>query len=491
MSSKMPIVDLNFLLKNGKNKFIRSESIPARVTVANFGSTQLEIEDLTMLNNPLRFHAIGWSGEKFSGNLLGSLARDGTRIPTPRRKNLITLKPQESKAIDVDLIETLGELPEGNYKIRASYQSMGTLHVGSNTVEIQILKSSPVYSSTVQDYLRMDNPTKTAWINRREDGLYLFIMENSADLPSVLRFNRRILKLEKLARVFLSVPESFDQDYEDIVWFEDDIVHRVTVSGGRFKKKTAVRLPFSGVKLVEPSFTDEDGVLNVVALSKEDNMTVFYLLKIPLNGKAVASELCRHEGKIGKRCVAFDADLRVHLSWASGRGDIFYVRRDLDDALKRKRKAELLSSGMAPPLDLQFSLVCEDDEGNSQVLLHHLNREAEGKLCSHVMNVENRKLVLESFFPVPTADGLEILQVVLDVDCQPHFLFQDRSGALLFKSFMGAEFVKVTEESEVYPGNIDCPVLLVSSKMSRHYGIYLRYVKDNSIFNFKKLQALR
>jgi hypothetical protein len=490
MTSKTPIVDLTLLLKYAKDKFVRSESIYTQVSVKNGGSAPLEIEDLTMLNNPLRFYAMNSSGEKFSGSLLGSLARDGTRIPTPIRKNLTTLKPQEAKVIDVDLVEILGELPEGNYKIRASYQSKGILYSQSNTIEIQILKSAPVYSCTFQDYLRMDSPVRTAWINEEEDGLHLFIMENSLDFPQVLRSNRRIMRLEKLSRVFLSVPESYGQDYEALVWNEGDIVHSVIVFEGQFKKKMEVQLPISGFKLLEPLLTDEEGTLRVVVLSKEGDATIFHLISFPVDGKVETSEICRHKGQIEKCSVAFDADLKIHLAWASKSGDIYYIQKDIEDTLKRKREAELLFSGGTPPMDLQFSLACSDEEGNSLLMLHYLNRESDGKLCSHVMDVETKKLVLESFFPVPPKEELKLLHVALDMDCQPHFLFQGGFGALLFKAFEGAELVRVTEEGEAYPSNIDYPVLLVSSNMSRHYGTYLRYIKDKSRFVYKKLQSL-
>lgn len=79
-----------------------------------------------------------------------------------------------------------------------------------------------------------------------------------------------------------------------------------------------------------------------------------------------------------------------------------------------------------------------------------------------------------------------ILQTVLDLECRPHYFFQDRMGTLRFKSFEGGRLVRMTGEGETCPGNVDYPVLLVSSDLSRHYGIYLRYVKDKSNFVYKK-----
>jgi hypothetical protein len=100
------------------------------------------------------------------------------------------------------------------------------------------------------------------------------------------------------------------------------------------------------------------------------------------------------------------------------------------------------------------------------------------------------KELSHSFFPLPELGSLVLIQTVLDLECRPHYLFQDSAGALWFKAFEGAELVRVTEEDEAYPGNVDYPVLLVSSNMSRHYGIYLRYIKDKSLFVYKKLESL-
>lgn len=478
-------------LKSGRDIFVRSESIDIEVSVRNNSSTSFEIEDLTALNDPLRFHAINNLKTRFSGSLLGSLAKDGTEVPSPLSTDLITLKPRETKTVNVDLVNILGELPEANYRIKATYQSKGILHLGSNILNIQILKSRPIYSSTYQDYLRLvDNPIRSAWINKEEHRFCLFVTENSPNYPPNLRSNRRILRLEKPCGVLLSVLESYGQDVEDLVWSEGDIVQRIIVHKRLFKRKEEIRLPILRFQLLGPLLTDEDGKLHFAVLSREDDSTIFHLVGCPLEGNIETSEICRFRGEVERCCVIFDAELMIHIAWASRVGDIYYIHQEPEEGFEKKGEAEPLVSSKTPLLDLQLSSAYFDEEGNRQLILHFLNEESEGKLCSHTLNVETKRRILDSFFLIPETKEMELLQAALDLECQAHFLFRDDVGGLWFKSFKGSEPVKVAGEGETHPGNIDCPVLLVSSDLSRHYGIYLRYIKDGSHLVCKKLESL-
>jgi hypothetical protein len=61
---------------------------------------------------------------------------------------------------------------------------------------------------------------------------------------------------------------------------------------------------------------------------------------------------------------------------------------------------------------------------------------------------------------------------------------------LWFKPSENAKPTRVTEKGENYPSSNEYPALLVSSNESRHYGIYLRHIKDESRFIYKKLGSL-
>jgi hypothetical protein len=219
-------------------------------------------------------------------------------------------------------------------------------------------------------------------------------------------------------------------------------------------------------------------------------MTILQFANCSIEGKIETEEISRFSGDFIKYCIIYDEESRLHIAWASESGDIFYTWFDIEQSVKAEGEPKMLVTGKPPILNLQLSKACEDEEGNLQLLLHFANYELPNELHSHLINVDSMKELSHSFFPLPELRSLVLIQTVLDLECKPHYLFQDGAGALWLKAFEEAELVRVTEEGEAYPGNIDYPVLLASSNMNWNYGIYLRYIKDKSRFVYKKLESL-
>lgn len=483
--------DLKLSLKADRKSFVRSESINLKISLVNNSAYPIKVEDLILRNNSLHFYAKNNLGKKFSGSLQSPKTRDGLHFPPLRKKSMILLKPKARRTIDVDLLAILGELTEGEYNVKATYSSEGILFVKSKTVFIEILKSSPVYSKTFQDYLRStSHPIRSTWINREEDGLHLFIMETSQYLPSDIRSNRRILQLDEIRTVYPSILASLEQDTEHLMWIQGDTIKVTYIIQHVLKDVKDIKLPFPSFKILEPPFTDENGTLYFVIVSKENDLTIFRLISCLIQGEVKTEEICRYSGVFTKYCIIFDEEPRLHMAWASESGEIFYTWFDLEKHVSGKDEPKVLVTGKPPILDLQISKGCEDDEGNLQLLLNFVNYESPQKLHSHLINLDSLKTVLHSFSSIPELEDFKLLQTVLDLDCRPHYLFQDNSGALWFRSFEGRDLLRATDEGEIYPDNVDYPVLLVSSNMSRNYGIYLRYIKDKSSFVHKKLESL-
>lgn len=482
--------DLRLSLKVDRESFVRGESINLEVSLLNNSSYPIKVEDLTLRNNPLYFYAINNLGERFSGSLQSPRTRDGLTPPPVMEKSMILLQPKTQRVTKIDLLNILGELTEGDYKVAATYSSEGILFVRSKIIFIKVLKSAPVYSETFQDYLRVtSHPIRTTWINREKDGLHLFIMENSQYLPSNIRSNRRILKIEEIQKVIPSILASRGQGAEHLMWIQADTVRVASLDQRVLKDLRAIRLPAPSFQILEPPFTDEDGTLYFVVVSKEKDVTIFQLVSCSLEGEIKTEEICRFRGDFTKYCIIYDEEPRLHMTWASESGDIFYTWFDLEKSVKAESGPKMLVRSKPPILDLEVSKACEDDYGNLQLLLHIVNYESLNELHSHLINVGTQETVLHSFSLLPELNGLRLLQTILDLECRPHYLFQDRLGSLWFKAFEGG-LVRVTGEGETCPGNVDYPVLLVSSNLSLNYGIYLRYVKDRSSFVYKKLESL-
>jgi hypothetical protein len=487
----MEIKELTLSLSVDRESHVRSESINVEVSLMNTSSRAVEVEDMTVTNNPLHLNAINNFGEKFSGSLESPRARDGLRFPPIEGKSMILLQPKNKIVVKIDLLDILGELREGAYKVRATYVSGGMFFVRSQPVSVKILKSTPNYSKTYQDYLRINSyPVRTTWINSEDDGLYLFIMENSQYQPSNIRSNRRILKTEKNQRTCPSILASPEQLTEHILMLQEypprvaKLERRVLTD---FKK---VELPIRDFKILEPPFTSFYGDLYFVVMSKEKDTAIFSLVDLPNEGKIETEEICRFDDDFTRYCIIHDEESRLHIVWASKSGSIFYTWYDTEQSIKAESEPKMLVAFKPPILDLQLSKACEDEEGKLQLMLHFANCEFPNELHSHLINVDSGKELSHSFFPLPELRSLVLIQTILDLDCRPHYLFQDSAGALWFKAFEGAEPVKVTEDDEAYPGNVDYPVLLVSSDQSPNYGIYLRYIKDGSRFVYKKLESL-
>jgi hypothetical protein len=487
----METKELKLSLNVDRGSYVRSESINAEVSLMNISSQAVRIEDMIMSNNPLHLHAINNFGKEFSGSLQSPRARDGLRFPPIKEKSMILLEPKNKITIKIDLLDILGELTEGDYEVKATYVFGGMLFVESKPVSVKVLKSTPNYSKTYQDYLRINSyPVRTTWINSEEDGFYLFIMENSQHQPSNIRSNRRILKTDEPQRTCPSILASPEQLTEHVMWIQEEPPRVATLEKRVLKDFKKVKLPIRDFKILEPPFTSIDGNLHFVVMSKEKDTTTFRLIGLPNEGKIEMEEICRFGGDFTRYCIIHDEESRLHMVWASESGSIFYTWYDLEQSIKAEGEPKMVVTCKPPILDLQLSKACEDEEGNLQLLLHFANCEFPNELHSHLINVGSKKELSHSFFPLPELGSLVLIQTVLDLECRPHYLFQDRAGALWFKAFEGAELVRVTEEGEAYPGNVDYPVLLVSSNMSRHYGIYLRYIKDKSSFVYKKLQSL-
>ncbi len=108
---------------------------------------------------------------------------------------------------------------------------------------------------------------------------------------------------------------------------------------------------------------------------------------------------------------------------------------------------------------------------------------------AHILNVMKKVEIVNYFVPVPKEPELRCVDVILDENCLPHHLFQDKVGKLWYQpSKVG--LVKVSEEDEICPGKVKSPTLIMSSDLSRHHGIFLRYVRDKMYFVYKKLEEL-
>jgi hypothetical protein len=483
--------NLSLSLKLQRKSFVTTESIIIEVTLLNNSETSFNLEEIAVVNNSLHFFASEKYGTEYTGSLQSSGTRDGLRVPDVHRKPTFRLESNAKRSASVDLLGVLGVLPSGNYEIKGLYTSGGLWFVWSNKVSFNVINSTPVYLRTAQDSLRAtSNTIRTAWINKEGEGNYVFIMENSQFLPANLKSNRRILKIGVVGKVYPSILASTEQDFEHVLVIETEVVKIATLQKQVLKDIKTIKLDVANYDILEPLLTAEDGTLHFAVSLRDNDYTVIRSVTCSLKGEIGGRKICRFKGKITKYCIIYDEQPRLHLTWTLQSGEIFYTFLDISNPTEAECKPKMLVRGNSPILDLQLSNACQDEKGGFQLLLNFVDYVSLTKLHSQLVNTETGAAVFHSFSQLPELKDLILLQTILDLQCRPNFLFQDHKGALWFKSFKSAKAEKVTVEGESYPGNIDSPVLLVSSDITRNYGIYLMYIINKKSFIFKKLESL-
>ena len=469
-----------------EREYVRGESVPVSVSIENRGSLPMKIDDLTVSSETLQVRMIDSSGKRYSGSPLSWLEREGILVP-PTRKNSILLGSGQKKTVLIDLVKIFGELEEGTYRVRITYHSGGILFVDSKVFKVKVVSAWPVYSFTPRDLFQMNAPIRTVWGNLEKNRFHLFLLESSPNIPMNIWSCRRIVELEGRQEPWLSLLESSDQRYEHILWSTEEAVTILSISRSQQPeiKKFTSSLPIH--KIMGSPFTAVDGTLYLLISSEDDGGESASVFKLSPDGKMKLTRFSSFEGKLIECSVVF-RNRRANLVYMLEREPIIhYLDLGLDECRVDAAKSIPLEPQITPYSGLALSYTCRG-EGGERMLCAHVLAEEGGRWHSQVIEVKEGRTVFSFFFP--SADQLKLLDVVLDPECMPHYLFQDQVGALWYQSPKEIGSQKVTSEDEVCPGNILSPTLLVSSPLSRHYGVYLRYIKGRSHFVYKNLEKL-
>ena len=471
----------SLLLSVSRNLFARFESILVYVSLVNEGLKPINIEDLTPTNNPLFFIASNSIGGRFKGSLQSFWMREGVGEIPVKGKSMITLNPREARGIYVDLIGVFGVLPEGDYKVYVYYRLGQLSFLKSNTIGFKIVKAKPIYSKTFQDYARNNTiPTRTLWVNEGNDGFYVFLMDCSCNQPSNIISNRRIVGISSLRDITYSIQSTYGQSVEHILWIDNDTLYVVEIVDGDLKNIRRIKTSIGYV--LNPPLTAENGELRFLTFLEGE--ALIKLLRVPIKGEVMVDDVTRLRGVLDKYSVVFDLDSNPHLVYSIDR-KIYYLKINIYDHIEKT--SGLLAEVEDPVLSLHLSNAWRYDEGSYRISLNYVVQKND-KLYSHLIDVDSGKHISHLYIPIEDLK-LKLIQVILDYAYNPYFLLQDSSGALWFKP-CDDELIKVTREDERCPGNISYPVMLISSKYSRKYGVYLRYIKNKSIFTYKKLKKL-
>lgn len=483
---------LKLSLEVEKRKFVVGESIPLTISLENIGSKNIKINDLSEKDDSIYIRIIGDKGSHFSGTLLSWLEREG--IPySPALRQMAYFKSKGKKIISVDLTKIIGIIPEDRYRIKASYSSHGILVIDSNVVALKIFSANPIYCMSPKDDQRyLSNSIRTAWINKEKGGYGLFILESSPNIPDNIWANKRITQFDGPKEVHLSLLESYDQQIEHALWVDQD---RLFILIRELRNQVTIKdfnLNLTNLKILDPSFTSEDGTLACLITSHDGKVSLLSLFTLSLNNQITLNQLYQFNGLLDEYSIISDRNKMIHII-CTIKGDLkcYYLKIDRDSkVLYQKNESTIFLENSFPMFGLKLSNVCTDYNGRYFTGLHFMSQETKGKLHSRIFNLESKEEFSNYFFPIAYDLKLTLLDVILDSNSSPHYLFQDKGGSLWYQSLKAPGLEKVTEENEVCPGNVGFPILIMSSENSRYYGIFLRYIKDGSTFFYKKLEVL-
>ena len=470
-----------------EREYVRGESIPVSVSIENKGSLPMKIDDFTVSSETLQVRMIDSSGERYSGSPLSWLKREGIPVP-PTKKNSILLGSGQKKTVLIDLVKIFGELGEGTYRVKATYHSGGILFVNSKVFKVKVVSAWPVYSFTPKDLFQLDAPIRTAWVNFEKNRFYLFILESSPNMPSNIWRCRRIAELEGRQEPQLSLLESSDQRYEHVLWYNQKAVTIMTVlrtQQPEFKKL----MPYLQIqKIIGSPFTAEDGTLFLLILADDESGSADLFTLSP-DGRTKLMKFLSLKGKLVECSVIFRRRRAYTVYMLEKEPALHYLELDLDKGEVCTKKSIALEHIKTHYTGLALSYACRNEEGE-RMLCAHIMAEEGGRYHSQVIDVRQGRNVSSLFFPLAEQMKPKLLDLILDPECMPHYLFQDQWGALWYQSPKEIGLRKVTADDETCPGNVVSPTLLISSPFSRHYGVYLRYIKDGSHFVYKNVETL-
>jgi len=452
-------------------RFVWSESIPAKVRLTNSTVKPILIMDFDLANNPLTVNAVSGNGARLRGTLRSPLNRDGeTTLPfrSGAKKRLGTGEFLEK---EIDLINLLRELPEGTYKVRASYWLGGINYARSNIVMVEIVQAQPEFASTLQDYSRnLMLPIRTCWVNQDGKDRFLYLMESSNNNPISTISNMRIATLGNTEMPSPSLQSVLGQGSSHVLLQGGGYLRVIEVIG--VKATECFRESFEE-KLLLPAMTTEDGELRFLSCSPRDEISVTLNL-LPHAGGLLRQTLFSLDGTIERHAVGFDDDCNPHLFFSSGRN----VRRAKISIEKGRGEAEvsMVASFEKQVLDLH---AYNDWSGNDGVqgMAIGCTLQEDGEIGSFLIDSENGKHISHTYIPLE-GRRLEIMQVALDYNHVPYFLFRDENNSILFRC-ADSGFILIEEEG----AEIGYPTLLVASKYSRRYGIYIRYISGGRFLN--------
>jgi len=456
--------------------------MPAQIFLVNNTKKTLIINARMLQDNPLIVRAISGIGKSYRGSLRSQLNKDGDTAPQKGRV-LKRLGLGDAISIKIDLINILGKLPNGKYKAQAFYWPGGNNNSNSNIVEFQINDTQIATSTTYQDHFRNDTiPIRTAWINREADGNYLFLMQNSQKNPMHITSNIRICKTEKECYPSPALLASFGQSIEHVLLIGSGSLAIVEISRG--KGRIAWEEPFKKTVL-HPAITTEGGELRFVSYSSETEAITLHL-SIFVNGRMETRQVIKIDEPPRSYSICYDEECNLHMAYVV-RKTIEYLKVQFNADEERAIEIKKSINVKSPIFSLRMiNALAGDDEKTRMNLIYSYKENDE--LITSIVGVPEGVRISNNYIQLEKRK-IKLVQMLIDQELKPHFLFTDHEGRLLFRPHAGS-FSTVLAEDGKDLGSKFSPLMLITSKYARKKSIYLRHTHRRFAFTYMPLKSL-
>ncbi len=226
------VITINLTL--GKAECIRGESVPFRVTLQNRGKTVIEefpsfdrhAEALFLVAEPEGARPVNpdlpdpFSPDAIVGTEMSSLERDGRHEHGPHAAPTETLAPGATLAKAGDVLEWLGELKPGRYKVTAQHRGIDEMII-SEPAMLAVKPASPVaHASAVPAHDAYDVPAMAAWTHQEGGQLLVFHQVQSGALPRNPRRCWRIGPASTVDDLAPATVASTFQNFGHLLWVE-------------------------------------------------------------------------------------------------------------------------------------------------------------------------------------------------------------------------------------------------------------------------------
>ncbi len=326
---------------------IRGESVSFEIVLANGGERPCEVLSFEPDNRAVRLVArLANAPEPVDSLMLDSPyppdaivgyaaameEREGTHNHGPDQPALVTMPPGGKQTETGDILQWLGELPPGTYKVAAWFEGAADMFI-SEPVVLEVVPAKPIVGSAPRPGERGDDaPFPAAWTHAIEGGQLVFYQIQSERMPRNPRRGVRAAAALSVDELTVAALPTRYVTTGHVLWLEKNRLHIVPVEPEKLTagKPLVVKPGLAGSLLLSPLSMPDGSVLVPMADAKRKRAAV---VRVDAEGKVETFDIDLGKASpLGPHCCCWELDRKLHFGWAKPNGrEIFCAVMFLDE----------------------------------------------------------------------------------------------------------------------------------------------------------------